>query len=102
MRIITRKRLRQFAGRFADAAGALQSWEEVVNRARWASIDEVREIYPHADAVEVESGRTATIFNMRGNRYRLIVAIHYNRQRVYVMRFLTHAEYDKDQWKEQL
>jgi mRNA interferase HigB len=52
--------------------------------------------------VEVKSGHVVTIFNIRGNRYRLIVAIKYEWSMVYVLRFLTHAEYDKDQWKEQL
>ena len=41
-----------------------------------------------------------TVFNVGGNKYRLIAAIHYNRQRLYVLRILTHAEYDKDRWKD--
>lgn len=52
----------------------------------------------HADA----RGPLADWANIKGNRYRLIVAIHYNTQMVYVLRFLTHAEYDKGAWKEQL
>ncbi len=43
-----------------------------------------------------------TVFNIRGNRYRLIAAIHYNTQRVYVLRLLTHAQYSKDLWKDGL
>ena len=46
--------------------------------------------------------RERIVFNIKGNRYRLIVAIHYDRQLVYVLRFLTHAEYSKDMWKNQL
>jgi mRNA interferase HigB len=42
------------------------------------------------------------VFNIRRNDYRLITAAHFNRQIVYVMRFLTHAEYSKDRWKETL
>jgi mRNA interferase HigB len=52
--------------------------------------------------VRVASGRQVTIFNIRGNKYRLIVAIHYNRQAIFVMRFLTHEEYDRDVWKRTL
>ena len=48
------------------------------------------------------SGSTVTVFNIRGNKYRLLVAIHYNRQRVYVLRLLRHAEYSKGLWKDQL
>jgi mRNA interferase HigB len=62
----------------------------------------VRKAYPHADAVEVSSGNIVTVFNIRGNRYRLIVAIKYEWAMVYVLRFLTHAEYDRDKWKDQL
>ena len=43
-----------------------------------------------------------TVFNICGNKYRLIAAIHYNRQRVYVLRLLRHAEYSKDFWKDRL
>jgi mRNA interferase HigB len=59
-------------------------------------------VYPHADAVTVASGRTVVVFNIRGNRYRLVTAIHYNRQLVYTLRFMTHAEYSKNRWKDML
>jgi len=102
MRIITRKRLREFAARYTDAAVPLAAWAKVVQAARWRNLDQVRLVYPHADNVSVYSGREATVFNIKGNHYRLITAIHYDRQRVFVMRFLTHAEYNKDRWKESL
>ena len=50
----------------------------------------------------VGSGRIATVFNIGGNKYRLIAAIHYNRQTVFVMRIYTHREYDKIDWVSQL
>ena len=102
MRIITRKRLREFSLRYADAAAPLAAWAKAVQAARWRNLDEVRLAYPHADNVRVDSKREATVFNIKGNHYRLITAIHYDRQRVFVMRFLTHAEYNKDRWKETL
>lgn len=43
-----------------------------------------------------------TVFDIGGNKYRLVTAIHYNRQLIYVLRIMTHAEYDKEKWKEQL
>jgi mRNA interferase HigB len=55
-----------------------------------------------ADQVRVESGRTVVIFNIRGNNFRLICALHYNTGVVYALRFLTHAEYSKNQWKTEL
>jgi mRNA interferase HigB len=102
MRIISRKRLREFAQRYPDAAEALEKWHRVFREARWRNIQEVRRVYPHADSVTVASGNTVTVFNVCGNKYRLIVAIHYNRQRVYVLRLLRHADYSKDLWKQSL
>jgi mRNA interferase HigB len=102
MRVITRKPLREFAQRHADAAESLQNWYRTFREAHWESLQDVRRVYPHADAVTVASGRTVTVFNIGGNKYRLIAAVHYNRQRVYVLRVLRHAEYSKDTWKEKL
>jgi mRNA interferase HigB len=52
--------------------------------------------------VTVGSGNIVTVFNICGNKYRLIAAIHFNRQRVYVLQLLRHAEYSREFWKEQL
>jgi mRNA interferase HigB len=102
MRVIARKRLGEFALRHPDAAEALEKWCRVFREARWRNIQEVRRVYPHADSVTVASGNTVTVFNVCGNKYRLIVAIHYNRQRVYILRLLSHAEYSKNLWKKSL
>src|SRR5438552_464220 len=102
MRIITRKRLRESARQFPDAAEPLRKWERVVREAKWHNLQDVRCIYRHADAVTVGSERVVTVFNIGGNKYRLIAAIHYNTQRVYILRFLTHAEYSKNLWKDDL
>ena len=102
MRIITRKRLREFAQRHPDSAEPLEMWYHHLRHAEWESIQDVRHVYPHADAVTVASGNTVTVFNIGGNKYRLIAAIHYNRQRVYVLQILRHAEYSKGAWKDTL
>jgi mRNA interferase HigB len=102
MRIISRKRLRDFAQRNPDAAEPLEKWYRLFRAATWQNLQEVRRVYPHADTVTVASGNTVTVFNIRGNKYRLIAAIHYNRQRVYVLRLLRHAEYSKNFWKDRL
>jgi mRNA interferase HigB len=52
--------------------------------------------------VRVASHRPVVVFNIGGNAYRLVAAIHYNKQVVYVLRIMTHAEYDRGEWKKQL
>jgi len=102
MRIISRKALRAFAGRHPEAQAGLDHWFRAASAADWQNITDVRREFPHADAAEAASGNIVTIFNVAGNRFRLITAIHYNRSRVYVLLLLTHAEYSKDQWKRRL
>jgi mRNA interferase HigB len=102
VRIITRRPLVDFGRRYPNAVGPLDSWFKAVKSFDWESISEVRESYPHADSVVVDSGRTATVFNIGGNKFRLVTAIHYNRKMVFVLRLLTHKEYDSDKWKREL
>jgi len=84
------------------AARHLDVWRKTVKAAAWRNLVDARQSYPDTDAVKVRSGRTVLVFNIRRNDYRLIAAAHFNRQIVYVMRFMTHAEYSKDRWKETL
>jgi mRNA interferase HigB len=102
MRVIKPKTVREYAEQYPDAHGPLLLWLRAARAADWNDLLEVRKTYPHADAVRVASGNIVTVFNLRGNRYRLIVAIKYEWAMVYVLRFLTHADYNKDKWKEQL
>jgi mRNA interferase HigB len=102
MRLIDAKRLNEFGDKHADADAALQAWGRTAKKAEWKSLADVRKDFPRADGVTVKSGRIVTVFNIRGGNYRLLTAIHYNTGIVYVMRFLTHGEYDKAQWKQQL
>jgi mRNA interferase HigB len=60
----------------------------------WRSLEDVRKIFPAADGV----GRFV-VFNIKGNRFRLIVEINYLTSRVYIRHVLTHAAYDKEGWK---
>ena len=62
----------------------------------------MRAVISSTDDVTVESGRRVVVFNIGGNKYRLIAAVHYNTQIVYALLFMTHAEYDKDKWKKVL
>jgi mRNA interferase HigB len=84
------------------AALHLGVWRKTVKTAAWRSLVDVRRSYPDTDVVTVRSGRTVLVFNLRRNDYRLIAAAHFNRQIVYTLRFMTHAEYSKDRWKDTL
>ena len=94
MHVISKKALRQFWKLHPDAEQPLLRWFKVVRAADWHSFADVQAVYASADQV----GRF-TVFNIGGNKYRLIAAIHYNRGKVYVRHVLTHVEYDRDEWK---
>ena len=102
LRIIRESFLAEAAPANSKAGKWLDAWRIVVKAAEWKNIAEPRLTYPSADPVKVQSGRTVTVFNVCGNDYRLITAIHYDRQRVYTLEFLTHAEYGKNNWKKNL
>ena len=102
MRLIKRTTLNEYAQRYPKAAQPLQDWGRLTLSAAWRNLVETRKTFPHADPVKVKSGRTVTIFNVCGNDFRLITAIHYDRQKVFVLHFLTHAEYSKNTWKNRL
>ncbi|NET02514.1 MAG: type II toxin-antitoxin system HigB family toxin [Sphaerospermopsis sp. SIO1G1] len=95
MHVITRKRLNEFAKLYPDTKNALAQWYQVVKENNFGSFVELRQIFPSADQV----GKL-TVFNIGGNKVRLIAAIHYNRKKVYIRAVLTHSEYDEGKWKE--
>ncbi len=95
MHIITRKRLNDFVEKFPETKNALADWYRLMKRNDFDSIAEIREIFPSADKV----GKL-TVFNIGGNKIRLVAAIHYNRKKIYIRACLTHKEYDEGKWKE--
>ena len=97
MRVIKPATVRSWAASSQDAAGGLSRWLEVVSRAHWRSLQDLREAFRSADEVRVQSGRKVVVFNIGGNKYRLIAAVHYNTGVVYALDFLSHAEYDTGQ-----
>ena len=94
MNIIGLKVIIGFVQIHPDAETALSAWHKIARKAVWKNIVEVKQTYPHADAVG-----TCTVFNIKGNHYRLIVIIDYRAQIIFIRNVLTHAEYDKKKWK---
>lgn len=72
----------------------MDSWYKIASKANWSNLIEVQSVFSTAEAVG-----NFTVFNIKGNKYRLIVSIDYQRQLIYVKYVLTHAEYDKEAWK---
>ena len=95
MNTISYKKIREFVALHPNSESSLSSWYKIAKKAEWQNIAEVRESYPHADKV----GRFI-IFNISGNNYRLIAEIHFESKLVLIRHILTHAEYDKDKWKQ--
>jgi mRNA interferase HigB len=77
----------------------LTQWTAVVVEARWQSIDDLRDAYPSADGVRLVSDTVVTVFNVKGNEFRLVAWIDYGAQVVEALEVITHAEYDKGFWK---
>ena len=80
----------------------MRAWVQQARAAEWRDFAEVRKTFPSADLVKVASGRPVAVFNIAHNRYRLVAAIHYNTRIVYTLMVLTHKEYSRNVWKEQL
>jgi mRNA interferase HigB len=101
MRIITRRRLEDATTRYPNARSKIEHWLMAVEAANWKNFAHVRATFRHADLVRVKSGKTVVVFNL-GDAFRLITAIHHNRELIFILRILTHAEYDKGGWKDVL
>ena len=94
MKPMDRRRLRGYIAEHADAGPALTSWWLTVQAATWKDFSSVRQTYGSASYVD-----PYTVFNIKGNDYRLVTYIDYERGLVVMKWFGTHAEYDKGRWE---
>jgi len=95
MHLISKKKLREFWEEYPKSRSPLEAWYQVAKHAEWENFAEVRRSFNTADGV----GKFV-VFDIGGNKYRLIAVIHYNRGKLFVRHVLTHAEYDEGKWKE--
>ena len=95
MNVISFRRIRDFTSTDRDAASSLKAWYTTVKKARWRNFSELRQVYASADVVARH-----TVFNIKGNQYRLITRIVYRSQTVFIIAIMTHEEYDLGKWKE--
>jgi mRNA interferase HigB len=94
MRIITKRRLNEFIFEYPDSKSSLLKWFKIISKTSFSSFNELRKTFSDVDSVD-----NLTVFNIGGNKYRLIAAIHYNREILYIRHILTHSEYDKNKWR---
>ncbi|ACK64811.1 conserved hypothetical protein [Rippkaea orientalis PCC 8801] len=93
MELIRKAQLRNDASKYGDTKRVVEEWISIVKDADWNDITKVRKTYPSADYVKGK-----TVFNIKGNSYRLITIIDYSLKLVVYETFLTHADYDKYQF----
>jgi mRNA interferase HigB len=94
MHVIAKPALVAFWTQHPDAAGPLQAWYRTMESEIFTDFNDLKATFASADYVD-----GLTVFNIGGNKYRLVTAIHYNRHKVFIRAVLTHAEYDRDQWR---
>jgi mRNA interferase HigB len=94
MHVISKPPLVVFWTKHSDAKSPLEAWLRVISNKNYADFNELKATFGAADYVA-----PLTVFDIGGNKYRLIASIHYNRHKVYVRQVLTHAECDSGKWR---
>ena len=94
MHVLAKPALIAFREKHPDAESALQAWYRTMEGEDFADLGDLRATFASADYVG-----GLTVFNIGGNKYRLVAVIHYNRRKVFIRSVLTHAEYDRGIWK---
>lgn len=94
MRVITNRRLLEFSATHHDSSGPLQAWRKAMENTEFSSFAELRAVFGSVDKVGDQH-----VFNIAGNKYRLITYLRFDRQLCYIKQILTHTEYDKGAWR---
>lgn len=94
MHLISARRVKESAAKYPDIDKVIKDFCKKVEQAEWESLIDVQQDYRDAESVG-----NFTVINIKGNKYRMILSIEYEEKIVYFKYFLTHADYDKDDWK---
>jgi mRNA interferase HigB len=95
MHIICKNRLKSFWSKHPDSENSLLSWYKIAKKSNWKDFTDVRKSFGRADMF-----KDCVIFDIGGNKFRLITKIRYKQKRIYIRFVLTHSDYDKNSWKE--
>jgi mRNA interferase HigB len=103
MNVISRRKLSEFyeaRNERRQHAGAFEDWFKLARQAHWQTFQDVKALFGQTDvASDTASGRTATIFDIGGNKYRIVTLTDYTRKTVLITHVMDHKEYDKNKWK---
>ncbi len=94
MRVISNRRLVEFSVKHKDSQEALQAWRKLMEFGFFKNFSQLKDVFTSADKV-----RDLYVFNICGNKYRLVTYLQFERQLCYIKAVLTHKDYDKDGWK---
>lgn len=94
MRVISNRRLVDFGQLHADAAGPLQTWRKLMESRDYQGFNDLKQTFGATDIVGDKY-----VFDIRGNRYRLICRIDYRAQHCYIRAIMTHTQYERGDWK---
>ena len=102
MNVISRNMLRAFYSAKAERsrhAAAFEAWFKLARKAHWQNFTDTKATFGQTDVATGVTGRTATIFDIGGNKYRILAHVDYQRQTVKIEAVMDHKEYDKNLWK---
>ena len=102
MRIISKKRLRDFWEIHNISKPSLENWYKIAKNSEWRNLSDVKNTFSSVDLVTTDKKKKVHIFNIGGNKYRLITDILYDKKIIYILYIMTHEEYDKENWKKKL
>jgi mRNA interferase HigB len=106
MNVISRRKLREFYEKKAERlkhVEAFENWFKLARQARWQTFQDAKALFGQTDvASDTASKKTATMFDIGGNKYRIITLIDYIRQTVLITHVMDHKEYDKEKWKKDI
>lgn len=97
MHTISYKKIREFSIKHPDAKSSLNHWYQISKCEEFKMFLDIKKLFPGADLVG-----NFVVFNIAGNKYRLIAFIRYKIKRLFIRCIVTHKEYDKDKWKEDI
>ena len=95
MRVVSHKAIREFSEAFPESSNAIDYWYRVTRKALWTSFADIKQTFNTADYVS-----PFVVFDIGGNKYRLVTEINFSRRVVFIRRIMLHKEYSKGSWKQ--